>query len=179
MSYRWEKGTKIKFKHPGKGLRTAWENSKKHLVTGDVYTVDYMETYRGVLHVYLVECPKVRFTASQFEEMPTNGEKHIAVDFERIKAQEEFVPPTIEEPVKKRLKRHISDIITQTDRYAVGNNYSMYIDGEQKWVTATKIWTPIHETNTYTVIGELNGEDITIFIIKGMPVTLKYSYTTK
>lgn len=180
MSYGWEKGTEIKFKHPGKGLRTAWENSKKHLVDGNVYTVDYMETYRGVLHVFLVECPKVRFTASQFEEIPSNGEKHIAVDFERIKAQEEFVPSTIEEPVNKvRMRKHIDSITALDDTYSVGSFISIKVDGEIKRVTITKIRTKLYEVDSYELIGEIDGTEFILFSIKNIPVILKYGYTTK
>lgn len=86
-----------------------------------------------------------------------------------------------EEPKEKViLNRTISDLIVSSDmRYAVGEAYSVLIDGINRFISVTKIHERHLDEGIYDVLGEWKGERITMFTLIGIPVILKYKYTSK
>lgn len=71
-------GTRVRFAHPTNGYLIDQETAAKHLVVGEVYTVDHADVYSSSTTVYLVGYPDVGFNSVMFEEVPDVEPRPIA-----------------------------------------------------------------------------------------------------
>lgn len=71
-------GTRVRFAHPTNGWPIDQETAAKHLVVGEVYTVDGADVHSSSTTVYLVGYPDVGFNSVMFEEVPDAEPRPIA-----------------------------------------------------------------------------------------------------